>query len=42
VQAEKAGELVNKILKEHQVTPLDESIVKKGYGIIEAYEHKFA
>jgi trimethylamine--corrinoid protein Co-methyltransferase len=41
-QMEKAGELVNKILVEHKVTPLDESIVKKGYKIIEAYEDKYA
>ena len=41
-QTEKAGELVNKILKEHQVTPLDESIARKGYEIIEAYEQKHA
>jgi trimethylamine--corrinoid protein Co-methyltransferase len=41
-QTEKAGELVNKILEEHQVTPLDESIVGRGYEIIEAYEQKYA
>jgi len=41
-QMEKAGELVNKILKEHQVTPLDEPIVRKGYEIIETYEQKYA
>jgi trimethylamine--corrinoid protein Co-methyltransferase len=41
-QMEKAGELVNKILMEHQVTPLDESIARKGYEIIEAYEQKHA
>ena len=40
-QNEKAGELVNKILEEHQVTPLDESIVTKGYEMIEAYEQKY-
>jgi trimethylamine--corrinoid protein Co-methyltransferase len=39
-QMERAGELVSKILEEHQVTPLDESIVGKGYEIIEAYEQK--
>jgi trimethylamine--corrinoid protein Co-methyltransferase len=39
-QAEKAGELVTKILKEHEVTPLDESMLRKGYEIIEAYEQK--
>jgi trimethylamine--corrinoid protein Co-methyltransferase len=41
-QMEKAGELVNKILAEHQVTPLDEPIVGKGYEIIKAYEQKYA
>jgi hypothetical protein len=41
-QREKAGELVTKILKEHQVTPLDESIVRRGDEIIEAYEQKYA
>jgi trimethylamine--corrinoid protein Co-methyltransferase len=41
-QREKAGELVTQILKEHQVTPLDESIVRKGDEIIEAYEQKYA
>ena len=39
---EKGTEIVNKILKEHKVTPVDESIVKKGYDIIEAYEKKYA
>jgi hypothetical protein len=41
-QMEKAGELVTKILEEHEVTPLEEPIVRKGYGIIEAYEQKYA
>jgi trimethylamine--corrinoid protein Co-methyltransferase len=41
-QREKAGELVTKILEEHKVTPLDESIVRKGDEIIEAYEQKYA
>jgi len=41
-QAEKAGELVATILKEHKVTPLDEPIVRKGDEIIEAYEQKYA
>jgi trimethylamine--corrinoid protein Co-methyltransferase len=41
-QAEKAGELVTEILKEHKVMPLDESIVRKGDEIIEAYERKHA
>ena len=40
-QMERAGELANEILKEHQVTPLAESIVTKGYEIIEAYEQKY-
>jgi trimethylamine:corrinoid methyltransferase-like protein len=40
-QMERAGELANEILKEHQVTPLDESIVTKGYAIIEAYDQKY-
>jgi trimethylamine--corrinoid protein Co-methyltransferase len=41
-QMKRAGELVREILKEHQVAPLDESIVRKGDGIIEAYEQKHA
>jgi hypothetical protein len=41
-QTEKGKELVNGILKEHQVTPVDEAIIKKGYEIIEAYEPKYA
>jgi trimethylamine--corrinoid protein Co-methyltransferase len=41
-QREKAGEAVTKILKEHQVTPLDESILRRGSEIIEAYEQKYA
>ena len=41
-QMKRAGELVKKILKDHQVTPLDESIVRKGDEIIEAYEQKYA
>jgi trimethylamine--corrinoid protein Co-methyltransferase len=41
-QMEKAGELVNGILKEHQVKTLDESIVSEGYDIIRAYEEKYA
>ncbi|GAF92443.1 unnamed protein product, partial [marine sediment metagenome] len=41
-QMEKGTEIVNKILKEHKVTPVDESIIKKGYDIIEAYEKKYA
>jgi trimethylamine--corrinoid protein Co-methyltransferase len=41
-QMEKAGELVNEILAEHQVTPLDESIVKQAHEIIETYERRYA
>jgi trimethylamine--corrinoid protein Co-methyltransferase len=41
-QAEKAGELVKKILEEHKVMPIDESIVRRGNEIIEAYEQKHA
>ena len=41
-QMERAGELVHQILEEHQVTPLDESMVTKGDEIIEAYEQKYA
>jgi trimethylamine--corrinoid protein Co-methyltransferase len=41
-QVEKARELVNQILAEHQVRPLDASIVRRGYEIIEAYERKYA
>jgi len=41
-QMQKAGELVNKILEEHKVTPIDESIARRGYEIIEAYEQKYA
>ncbi len=41
-QMERAGELVREILKDHQVSPLDESIVRKGDEIIEAYEKKYA
>jgi trimethylamine--corrinoid protein Co-methyltransferase len=41
-QMEKAGELVKKILEEHQVTPLDESIARRGDEIIEAFEQKHA
>jgi len=41
-QMKKAGELVSEILKGHRVTPLGESIVRKGDGIIEAYEQKHA
>ena len=41
-QNKKAGELVAKILQEHQVTPLDEAIVRRGDEIIEAFEKKCA
>jgi len=41
-QGEKARELVTKILEEHKVMPLGESIVRKGDEIIEAYEQKYA
>jgi trimethylamine--corrinoid protein Co-methyltransferase len=41
-QGEKAGELVTQLLKEHQVAPIDESIVRKGDEIIEEYEQKHA
>jgi len=37
---EAAGEIVNKILDEHEVVPVDDSILKKGYDIIHAYEKK--
>ena len=39
-QSEKAGELVYNILKEHKVAPIDQSIVRRGDEIIEAYERK--
>jgi len=39
---EAAGEMVNRILKEHEVIPVDESILKKGYDIIAAFEKKYA
>jgi trimethylamine--corrinoid protein Co-methyltransferase len=41
-QTEKAGEIVTEILEEHKVTPLGESIVRRGDEIIEAYEQKHA
>ena len=41
-QIERAGELVKEILKGHQVALIDESIVRKGDEIIEAYEKKCA
>jgi trimethylamine--corrinoid protein Co-methyltransferase len=41
-QMEKAGDLVHKILEEHEVTPVDESTVGKGYEIIRAYEQRYA
>lgn len=39
---EAAGEIVNSILEKHEVIPVDESIIKKGYEIIKAYEKKYA
>lgn len=39
--AEEAGEIVNRILKEHQVIPIDEAIVREGYDIIKTYEEKY-
>lgn len=41
-QAERAGELVTQILKEHKVAPLEESVVRKGDEMIEAYRQKHA
>jgi len=38
----KAGKIVNRILDEHQVLPMDEDIVRKGDDIIKAYEEKYA
>ena len=40
-QMEKSRALVTEILKEHKVAPLDESVVRKGDEIIEAYEQKY-
>ena len=37
-----AGEIVNTILDEHEVVPVDEAILKQGYDIIHAYETKYA
>jgi len=39
---EAAGDIVNKILDEHEVIPVDKPILKKGYEIIHAYEKKYA
>jgi trimethylamine--corrinoid protein Co-methyltransferase len=41
-QDKRAGELVRKILEEHRVTPLDESVVRRGDEFIEAYEQEYA
>lgn len=41
-QMKKAEELVDSTLKEHQGTPVDESIVQKGNDIIKAFEKKYA
>jgi len=41
-QTEKARELVAQILKEHKATPLDQSLVRRGDAIIEAFERKHA
>ena len=38
---EAASERVNRILKEHEVIPVDESILKQGYDLIGAYEKKY-
>ena len=37
-----AGEIVNSILDEHEVVPVDEGILKQGYDIIHAYETTYA
>jgi len=37
-----AGKIVNSILDEHEVVPVDEAILKQGYDIIHAYETKYA
>ena len=37
-----AGIIVNTILDEHEVVPVDEAILKQGYDIIHAYEKKYA
>ncbi len=39
---EEAGSIVRRILAEHQVLPMDENIVRKGYEIISAYEERYA
>lgn len=38
---EAAGGIVNKILDEHEVIPVDKPILKKGYDIIHADEKKY-
>jgi trimethylamine--corrinoid protein Co-methyltransferase len=37
-----AGNIVRRILAEHQVVRIDEDIVRKGYEIISAYEERYA
>jgi trimethylamine:corrinoid methyltransferase-like protein len=37
-----AGNIVRRILAEHQVLPMDENVVRKGYEIISAYEERYA
>jgi len=37
-----AGKVVRRLLTEHQVLPMDEKIVRKGYEIIRAYEERYA
>jgi len=39
---QEAGNIVKRILAEHQVLPMDENIVRKGYDIISAYEGRYA
>jgi trimethylamine--corrinoid protein Co-methyltransferase len=39
---QEAGNIVKRILAEHQVLPMDENIVRKGYDIISAYEERYA
>ena len=39
---QEAGNIVRRILAEHQVLPMDENIVRKGYEIIRAYEERYA
>ena len=41
-QNKEAGKIIKRILKEHQVLPLDESVIKAGYDLINTYEKKYA